>query len=359
MANYPLAKLFIGNNDLIRSVLVNIDQSGCGLALVVDSNHRLIGTVTDGDVRRAMLAAIDLEAPVSVLLALKIDSQYPEPVTAKVGTGRDELLAMMQRYVLRQIPILDEDRIVVDLVLLNDLMAIDELPLQAVIMAGGLGTRLRPLTKNLPKPMLPVGGKPLMERVIGQLREAGIRHINVTTHYMPEKIIEYFGDGRKFGVDLNYLHEEHPLGTGGALSLMPLPQEPVLVINGDILTQVNFRAMYSFHREHKADLTLAVRPYEIQVPYGVIECDGPRVRRLQEKPQIEFMVNAGIYLLEPTVYQFIQPNTSFNMTDLIQRLLDASRMVVSFPVHEYWLDIGQHAEYIQAQGDVKNGNFAE
>jgi len=343
----------------IREAIGCIDRGGCGMALVVDAERRLIGTVTDGDVRRALLAAIDLGTPVSALLARKVDSQYPKPVTARVGAGREELLALMRQHVLRQIPILDDDGRVVDLVLLNDLVTTDELPLQAVIMAGGLGTRLRPLTEDLPKPMLLVGGKPLIERVIEQLWLAGIRRVNLTTHYKPEKIIEHFGDGSTFGIELNYVNEEHPLGTGGALGLMPMPSQPLLVINGDILTQVNFRAMHAFHQEQKADLTVAVRRYEIQVPYGVIECEGARVRRLQEKPQVGFLVNAGIYLLEPSVYQFIPQNTSFNMTDLIQWLLDAGRTVVSFPVHEYWLDIGQPADYAQAQSDVANGRFDE
>lgn len=359
MSNFSVEKLFIGDNATIRSALVVIDRGGCGLALVVDDQCCLLGTVTDGDVRRAMLAAIDLETPISVLLACKIESEYPKPVTAHMGAGREELLALMRQYVLRQIPILDDDERIVNLVLLDDLVVEDELPLQAVIMAGGLGTRLRPLTDDLPKPMLLVGGKPLLERVIAQLRQVGIRRVNLTTHYKPEKISEYFGDGSAFGVELSYVNEEHPLGTGGALGLMPMPSQPLLVINGDILTQVNFRAMLDFHQEQKADLTMAVRRYEMQVPYGVIECDGAHVRRLQEKPQVGFLVNAGIYLLEPSVYQFIPQNTSFNMTDLIQWLLDAGRSVVSFPIHEYWLDIGQHADYTQAQGDMQNGSFSE
>ncbi|MBE3119319.1 MAG: nucleotidyltransferase family protein [Candidatus Atribacteria bacterium] len=341
----------------IREAIACIDRGGCGIALVVDAERRLIGTVTDGDVRRAILAALDLEAPVSALLARKVGTQYPKPVTAQVGAGREELLALMRQHVLRQILILDDDGHVVDVVMLDDLVPTDELPLQAVIMAGGLGTRLRPLTEELPKPMLPVGGKPLMERVIEQLRQAGIRRVNLTTHYMSEKIIEHFGDGSAFGVELSYVNEDRPLGTGGALGLMQSPQEPVLVINGDILTQVNFRAMFEFHQEQKADLTVAVRRYEMQVPYGVIECEGARVRRLQEKPQVGFFVNAGIYLLEPSVYQFIPQNTSFNMTDLIQWLLDAGRTVVSFPVHEYWLDIGQYSDYQHAQEDVRNDAF--
>jgi dTDP-glucose pyrophosphorylase/CBS domain-containing protein len=357
MSSDLLEPVLVLPTDSIRQAIACIDRGrqGHGIALVTDEKRHLLGTITDGDVRRTMLAGVSLDAPVSVILERKVGTQYPKPITAQVGTDREELLALMHQHVLHQIPILDDAGSVVDLVLLNELVPTNELPLQAVIMAGGLGTRLRPLTEDLPKPMLAVGGKPLMERVIEQLRQVGIRHVNVMTHYKSEKIVDYFGDGHAFGVDLSYVNEDHPLGTGGALGLMPASQEPMLVMNGDILTQVNFRAMHDFHQEHKADLTVAVRRYEMQVPYGVIECEGVRVRQLQEKPQIGFLVNAGIYLLEPTVYQFIPQNTNFNMTDLIQWLLDAGRTVVGFPIREYWLDIGQHADYEQAQEDVRNG----
>ncbi len=354
-----LESTLIINTAPIREAIACIEHGGCGIALVVDGERHLIGTVTDGDVRRAMLAALDLDTPVSTLLTRKAGTQYSKPVTASARSSREELLSLMRQNVLRQIPILNDDGCVVDLVLLDDLVPPDELRIQAVIMAGGLGTRLRPLTEDLPKPMLPVDGKPLIERVIEQLRQAGIRRMNVTTHYKPEKIVEYLGDGHAFGVELNYVDEKQPLGTGGALGLMPPPNEPMLVINGDILTQVDFRAMLNFHQENHADMTIGVRRYEMQVPYGVIECDGVLVRHLQEKPQVGFLVNAGIYLLEPSFYELMPQNTSFNMTDLIQRFLDAERTVVSFPIHEYWLDIGQHADYTQAQGDVKNGKFRE
>ncbi len=354
-----LAGISVRPEQTLREVIRVIDKNAKGIALVVDPDWHLLGTISDGDVRRAMLAAIDLETPVRALLERKPGTQYPNPVTARVGAGPEALLALMRQYVLRQIPILNHEGRVVDLVMLDDLLPVAELPLQAIIMAGGLGTRLRPFTEDLPKPMLDVGGKPLLELIVAQLQHAGIRRVNVTTHYKPEKIVEHFGDGHAFGVELSYVNEDRPLGTGGALGLMQSPQEPVLVINGDILTQVNFRAMLGFHQEQKADLTVAVRRYEMQVPYGVIECEGTRVRWLREKPQVGFLVNAGIYLLEPSVYHFIPQNTTFNMTDLIQWLLDAGRAVVSFPVHEYWLDIGQHADYAKAQGDVKNGRFSE
>jgi dTDP-glucose pyrophosphorylase/CBS domain-containing protein len=358
MSETELEFLCISPVDSIRRAMACIDHNQRGIVVVVDEGRQLLGTITDGDLRRAMLAGMDLETPASVILARKADSPYPQPVTAPAGTESETLIQLMKDRMVRQVPLLNETGRVVDLVTLDDLLPMQPLPLQAVIMAGGLGTRLRPLTEDLPKPMLPVGGRPLLELIVEQLQQAGIRRVNVTTHYKPEKIVEHFGDGHAFGVELNYVNEDLPLGTGGALGLMPMPQEPLLVINGDILTQVNFRAMLAYHQEQQADVTVAVRRYEMQVPYGVIECDGPHVRRLKEKPQLGFLVNAGIYLLEPSVYQMIPSGEYFNMTDLIQWLLDAGRPVVSFPIREYWLDIGQQADYTQAQDDVENGRMA-
>ena len=335
-----------------------VDRGSCGIALVVDQERRLLGTITDGDVRRTILAGTDLESPISVLLASKVNTQYPKPVTAQPGTKRETLLELLHKNFLRQLPILDNDGKVVDLVMLDDLIPTQDLPLQAVIMAGGMGTRLRPLTDDLPKPMLLVGGKPLMELVIEQLRQAGIRRVNVTTHYKQEKISDHFGDGSAYGVELNYVNEDKPLGTGGALGLMDVPTETMLVINGDILTQIDFRAMLAYHQEHQAVMTVAVRQYDIKVPYGVIECEGSRVCTLKEKPQMHFLVNAGVYLLEPKVYEFIPNGEYFNMTDLIQLLLDSDHIVASFPIIEYWLDIGHLADYEQAQNDMQQrGNL--
>ena len=224
-------------------------------------------------------------------------------------------------------------------------------------MAGGSGTRLRPLTEDLPKPMLPVGDRPLMEVIIDQLRQSGIGRVNITTHYLPEKITDYFGNGENFGVELNYVSEDRPLGTAGSLGLIDWPRETLLVINGDILTKVNFRAMLDYHQEHRADITVGVRKYDIQVPYGVVECEDQRVCRLREKPNLSFFVNAGIYMLEPSVNEHIPNGQHYDMTDLIERLIHKGRSVVSFPIVEYWLDIGEPSDYERAQKDMKNGGI--
>jgi dTDP-glucose pyrophosphorylase len=358
MNEAELQELCLSMSGTIRDAVACVDRGGRGIALVIDDDRRLLGTITDGDVRRAMLMAINLDSPVSLILERKVTSPYPKPLTSRVGTDRETLLQLMKEQVIYQIPLLDDAGRVADLITWGDLIPEEELPLNAVIMAGGLGLRMRPMTQDLPKPMLPVGGRPLMEHIVEQLQQVGIRQVSVATHFMPEKIVEHFGDGKAFGVELNYVNEDELLGTGGALGLLPTPNQPLLVINGDILTDVNFRAMLNFHREHQAEMTVAVRHYDLQVPYGVIECEGSFVRELKEKPQLRFLVNAGIYLLEPSVYDLIPNGKHFNITDLVQWLINAERNVASFPIREYWLDIGQHVDYAQAQEDVRNGRMA-
>lgn len=344
-------------HDSLQQTMAVIDKWAKGIALVLDEDDHLLGTITDGDIRRAVLAQVNLDAPATELLTRKIKSPYPQPVTVPINTEPAALLRLMQERMVHQIPLLDTDERVVGLVTLDELLPEQTLPVQAVIMAGGFGTRLRPLTDTLPKPMLPVGGRPLIEYIVEQLRQVGIQRVNITTNYLADKIIEHFGDGHEFGVELNYVDEGRPLGTAGALGLMQTPQQPLLVINGDILTQVDFRAMLAYHREQQALLTVGVRKYELNVPYGVVESRDAFVTRLVEKPTYSFFVNAGIYLLEPAAHHYIPDNQYFNMTDLIQRLLDNSQPVVSFPIHEYWLDIGQHADYAQAQEDAKTGKW--
>ena len=353
-----IGRFLIPPNASLREAMACIERNLKSIALIVDQQCHLIGTVNDGDIRRAIMPGEDLDVPVSELLPRREGSPYPRPVTAPTGTDRRALLQLMQERSIRQVPLLDDAGIVVDLVTMDELLPVELLPLQAVIMAGGAGTRLRPLTDDLPKPMLPVGDQPLLELTIEQLRQAGIRQVNIATHYKSEKIVNHFSDGHDFGVELNYVTEDRPLGTAGALGLMKTPLEPLLVINGDILTRVDFRAMSAYHQEHNAALTVAVRKYDVKLPYGVVENDGVYVQGLVEKPVLSFFVNAGIYLLEPTVHRHIPNDRHFDMTDLIPLLIDAGQPVVSFPVLEYWLDIGQHGDYLQAQEDVKGEGLA-
>jgi dTDP-glucose pyrophosphorylase len=338
----------------LREAMHHMDRGGAGIVLVVDKGRRLLGTVTDGDVRRAILANLDLGRPVSVILERKTGTRHAKPITAALGQKRASYLALLKRHSILHLPLVDGEGRVSGLVTMDQLVPDRPLPLQAVVMAGGKGSRLMPLTEDTPKPMLHVGDRPVLEIIIDQLKQAGIRQVTLATHHQAEKIEAHFGDGKQFGVALSYVAEDRPLGTVGGLSLVEPPASTTLVINGDILTQVDFRAMLAFHQEHRADLTVAVRHYEMRVPYGVVECDGVEVKGISEKPSKGFFVNAGIYLLEPGVYRFIpKDGQRFDMTDLIHVLVQGGRPVVSFPVREYWLDIGQQADFEQAQEAVK------
>lgn len=342
----------------MHEAMRRLDSGGVGIVLVTDSGGCLLGTLTDGDIRRAILAGRGLDTGVGAFLADKNNPVYPEPVCMEAGASPERMLGVMQERRIRHLPVLDEQRRVVDLVLLEDLLP-DETcePLTAVVMAGGLGTRLRPLTSDTPKPMLDVGGRPLLERTIERLRGAGVHDVIVSTRYKAEVVEEHFNDGSRFGVNVRYLTEGRPLGTAGSLRLMDRPAATMLVLNGDVLTNVDYRAMRRFHTDHAAALTVGVRKYEFSVPYGVVDCDGVHVAGLREKPTYTSFVNAGVYLLEPTAFDHLgeAADGPFNMTDLIERLVAAGESVVSFPIHEYWLDIGRHEDYEKARQDVAAG----
>jgi dTDP-glucose pyrophosphorylase/CBS domain-containing protein len=341
---------------LVGEVIACIDHGGEGLALMVDDDRRLLATLTDGDIRRAVLAGTELEAPIQDVLPSGSARRSAQPITAPFGTSPVKLLRLMGEHVIRHVPLLDDSGHLVGLALLSRFVRHRDLPLRAVIMAGGLGTRLRPLTETTPKPMLPVGDRPLLQHTIEQLGQAGIRTISITTHYQADKIKQHIGDGSSFGAVVQYSHENEPLGTAGALRRLEiLGDEPLLVINGDVLTTVNYRAMLNYHLEHEAELTMGVRRYAMEVPYGVVECDGAEIRELREKPEVGFFVNAGVYLAEPHLCNEIPENRHYDMTDLIGRLIAEGRRVVSFPIHEYWLDIGRLDDYEQVQRDLGAG----
>lgn len=341
----------------IRDAIASIDRNGKGIVLVVNKERKLLGTISDGDIRRAILRGVNLDLAVQSLLAENKKITGHGPITAREGTSDAELLQLMNKAEVRQIPIVDEEDRVKHVAFLNDLVRDYELPIRAVVMAGGFGTRLRPLTDNTPKPMLHIGDRPILERTIEQLKKTGINRISLTTHYKPEIISDHFGNGTGFGVDINYVHEDQPLGTAGAIGLLEDTGEPFLMINGDILTHVDFRAMLKHHNKHNAALTVGVCSYELQVPYGVIQCQGAEVFGVSEKPKVQFLVNAGIYLVGPGMRNYIPAGRKFDMTDLIQSLVAGNRKVVSFPIVEYWLDVGRPGDYERAQEDVKNGRI--
>jgi len=345
-----LAKVVIPPEISISEALEHLDRAGTGVLLLCTKSGSLFGTLTDGDIRRAALKKISFDTSCSTIAE-------KDPLTAQHDISRGEALRLMdmgRSFVVNQLPLIDPSGRVVDLLLRRDLVKMDSPPLQAVIMAGGFGTRLKTLTEETPKPMLPIGDQPLMEHTIRQLRDSGIFNVKITTHYKAEKITSHFGNGEAFGVNIDYVSEDKPLGTAGALSLLKEMDEPQLVINGDILTNVDFRAMHEFHRKNSADLTVGVRRYDFKIPFGVVESDGTRILEIQEKPEINFLVNAGIYLLEPSVHPYIPRDARFDMTDLVHKLLEEKKVVVNFPIVEYWLDIGHPEDYEKAHNDIRD-----
>lgn len=329
-----------------------------GIVLVTDGQKKLLDTITDGDLRRALLGGVGKKDSVSTILAHKA-SWFTEhygaiaPVTTMpYGSSQTEIAHIMAERNVRQIPLVNQDNQVVDIALISDILDENDSEVLAVLMAGGFGTRLRPLTETTPKPMLLLGGKPIMEYLVDQLRETGVNQAYVTTHYRRNAIMEHFGDGQGFGVDINYIEEDSPLGTAGALGRIGRPDAPVIVVNGDILTSLNFKAMVDFHLDNHADLTVAVRIHETTIPYGVIEMEKLSVSAIKEKPVIRSTINAGIYVLSPVAFDWIKPESFMPMTDLIENMLAAGRKIVGFPMHEYWRDIGQIEDFRQAEVDI-------
>jgi len=342
----------------IREVIARIDANRRGVAILVDKESHFSGVITDGDIRRAILAGLDLHLPASTLIERRKQEMYPRPISAPVGTSSQEIIKIMRQHKIRHLPLLDELGKVVDLVFLEDFIDVPAERITAVVMAGGFGKRLHPLTNELPKPMLPMDGKPLMERQIEQLQTSGIQKVYVTTHYKSEKIIEHFGNGEGFGVEINYIQESQPLGTAGALALLPKSTKPLLVINGDILTRVDFSTLFNFHKDQGAEMTVAVREFKSHVPYGVVEVKGIDVIEVVEKPTKRCFINAGIYVLNPSALQLIPFNgENFDMPDLINLLVNQGQRVVSFPIREYWVDIGHMEDYERALKDLANGRL--
>lgn len=349
-----LADVLIAPATSLRTAIAQLDRAGTGALVLSEDGKKVDGLLTDGDIRRAILRNMSLDSPCS-------KAAIQHPIVAHSPLTADDALALMAERDINHLPVLDDNDDLLEFVLRKDLIREDireELPnLSAVVMAGGFGKRLLPLTEQIPKPMLPVGDKPLLERTIEQLRRSGIRQISLTTHYLSNSIVEHFGDGCEFGVDISYSNENEPLGTAGGLKYLPHSDGPFVVINGDILTGVSFQDMLLYHRKHGAEMTVGVRAYEMEVPFGVVECQGERVTKLSEKPVLTLLVNAGVYLLEPHVRDLIPGGQRFDMTDLIKLLVAEGRTIVSFPIIEYWQDVGRHEDYQQAQEDHRNGRI--
>ena len=312
-----------------------IDRGAAQIALVVDDQMRLLGTLTDGDIRRGLLKGLTLDAPVDCLMKRKFHF-------VRSGHNHEEVLQVMRQNALRQIPVLDSLGRVEELLLLNELIAPTELPNSVVIMAGGKGTRLRPHTEHCPKPMLLVDDKPMLEILLEQCIASGFQDFYFSVNYLKEQIINYFETGEKWGVSINYLEEDEPLGTAGSLQLLPdSVQTPFLVINGDVLSRLDQLHLLNFHHEHNALATMSVREHEVNVPFGVVQVDGVELAGFVEKPRYVYLVNAGLYVIDPQLLKLLPPNQYMDMPTLLEKAQQAGHSVAVCPIHEYWLDVGR------------------
>ncbi len=338
-------KAVIAPDTSLRDAIARIDATGLQLAIVLDAGGRLAGILSDGDVRRAILRGTNLSAPVS-------KAMNRQPITADASMPASKILAMMRSRSLHHVPVVGADGRLLNLALLDEYVGVVKRPNSVVLMAGGLGTRLLPLTKDCPKPMLHVGGKPILENIIEAFAEQGFRKFFLAVNYLAAAVEDFFGDGGRHGVEIQYLHENKRLGTAGALSLLPaLPEEPLLVMNGDLLTRARFDQILQFHEEHAADATMAVREYDFQVPYGVVKLEGEAILAIEEKPMHRFFVNAGIYALSPATLALIPQHEFFDMPTLFERIAKSGRPTVAYPLREYWLDVGRIEELERAQNE--------
>jgi dTDP-glucose pyrophosphorylase len=338
-------KAIIHPDTPIREAMQIINATSIQIAMVNDEQSRLVGVVTDGDIRRGLLEVISLDDPVNRIMNRNFTS-------VGVNATREEVLRLMKLKVLRQIPVLDDQGHVVDLKLLEEMIQLVPRDNGVILMGGGLGTRLRPLTDECPKPLLKVGNKPVLETILENFIEYGFKKFYISVNYKAKMIETTLGDGSRWGVNIQYLREEKPLGTAGALSLLPeRPELPFIVMNADVLSKVNIQHLLDFHQCHRAVATMCVCEYHFQVPYGVVKTDQHRLIGIDEKPRQRFFVNAGVYILEPEVLDLVALDTYLDMTSLFERLIDQGHETAAFPIWEYWIDIGRPADLERANGE--------
>ncbi len=339
-------KAVLRDSATMRDAMEAIDRGALQIVVIVDEKYRLAGTVTDGDIRRGILKGLPFTASVRQIMRCK-------PKSAKVDQTRGDILGLMKQKKIRQIPVLDNGGKVVGIEVLDELLTPPSRENWVVLMAGGLGARLRPLTDAVPKPMIPIGQKPILETILENFIEYGFKNFFLSVHYKDHVIRNYFGDGKRWGVKIRYLAEDERRGTAGALSLLPgKPSEPVFVMNGDLLTKINFSQLLNFHQEHKLSATMCVREYDFQVPYGVLTLEGHCIKSIEEKPTQNFFVNAGIYVLEPQALKTIPKGKFYDMPQLFKDIMARGDATAAFPVREYWIDIGHMRDLIRANGDL-------
>lgn len=337
-------KTLVDQNATVRDAMAVLDEGSAQIALVVDDRQHLLGVITDGDIRRGILKGIGLNGPVSAVMRR-------DPTTVSPDEGRPKALELMRALDVKQVPVVDDAGRVVGLHVLK-LARAAERPNWVMLMVGGLGQRLRPFTEVMPKPLLPLGGRPLLETIIESFVAQGFQNFYLSVNYKADMVQMVIGDGARFGANVRYVRETERLGTAGAMGLLPeLPAAPLILMNGDLLTKVDFGQLLEFHAEQGGLATMAVREYAMQIPYGVIDLKDHSVARIVEKPLQTFFVNAGIYVLEPEVVARVAPHQPLDMPDLLAGLIADGHKVAAFPIREYWADIGTREDFDRASAE--------
>ena len=332
----------------IFKVIEVIDCSGVQIALVVDENRHLLGVITDGDIRRALIKRLDLAEP-----AKSVMNVHPE--TVSLTDSDQQIISKMKALTLRHLPVVDAKGQVVDLKMLDTLLKKEKHENYVVLMAGGLGKRLGELTTHCPKPLLRLGNKPILQTIIESFEQSGFYKFFISLNYKAQMIEQHFGNGDALNIQIDYLKEDKKLGTAGALSLLPEKiDEPIIVMNADLLTKVNFQSLLDFHHSHNADATMCVTEYDFQVPFGVVQTNEVEIATLDEKPIHRCLVNAGIYVLNPDILKLIPKNKNYQMTDLFNEVIKRKLKAVTFPIREYWLDIGCPEDFVRADAEYRD-----
>jgi dTDP-glucose pyrophosphorylase len=342
-----ISSIFLYSNATLEHALNVIDSGALKIALVVNDDNQLLGTLSDGDIRRGLLRGKTLNDTIE-------DIYFKTPKTANKISSQEDLLRLCSINRIGQIPIVDDNHKIIDLFVVDDVLSKRHYENNVVLMVGGLGTRLRPLTENTPKPMLNVGGKPILQTIVKGFVDRGFTNITMCLGYKSNVIQDYFKDGSDFGANIDYIVEEERMGTAGALTLLKKKiDKPFFVMNGDLLTNVNFEHMLDFHKSNNSKATMCVREYDIEVPYGVVEINQEEIVSIEEKPIHSFFVNAGIYLLEPECIDIIPDNEFYDMPLLFENLILNKYKTISFPLKEYWLDIGRIEDFKKANIDYQ------
>lgn len=342
-----LGKISVQPDLTIKQAVQVLNDGHQRIVLIVDGENRLLGVLADSDIRKSIIKGLSFDLPVSEIM-------MKQPVVATARMSDSAILSLMQTTKCYEIPVLDDNRKVLGLKKIDSLVAQEQLT-EVIIMAGGAGTRLRPITEDVPKPLIPVGGKPILFILLDSLISAGLRRITIALNYKADMIRKAVAAIPEYATGVRFVEEKERLGTVGALSLLETqPTAPFFVVNADLLTTIDFKAMIHFHQAEDNQVTMAVREKDFQIPFGVVELKGTRVLNLEEKPVQSFFVNAGVYILDPSLLSLIPANCFFDMPDLINAAITSGMQVGTFPIHEYWLDIGRHSELEQANQDASS-----